>query len=213
MNRIATNLTAAVIAVAVCFFLGRLFFLSGLQTQIYQANAQLEENKSRYEQIDADLQKLTATDQAGAAGKTTAAEKMLKPGDESTLLRLIGSTAGKSFRINSFDMIESFRFKPEMQEASAMPAAASFNPQQLPELDEQGMPVGSAAEDDEEWPGVEIVPARLTFSTTFRTLGKFLSDAAQTMPVNTVRSLDLILREEGLVKGTLVLNFPLADGK
>lgn len=213
MNRIATNLIGAVIAVAVCFFLGRLFFLSSLQTQIFQAYAQLEDSKNRYEQIDAELGRLTATSQVAPTGKSPSVEKMLKPGEESTLLRLIGSTGGKSFRINSFDLIESFRFKPEIQETSSAPGASAFNPQQLPELDEQGMPVGSAAEDDEEWPGVEIVPTRLTFSTTFRTLGKFLSDAAQVMPVNSVRSLDLILREEGLVKGTLVLNFPLAEEK
>lgn len=216
MNRIATNVIGVVIAVIVVFFLGRLFFLSGSQTEIIQARLQLEDSQKKYEQINAELARIKPTPEAEATGstkKTQKVEKMLKPGEESSLLRMISDLAGKSFRINSFDLIESFMLKPEADDEMASPGPGfSAVSQELPELDDQGMPVGAVA-DDEEWPGVEIVPMKVTFSTTFRTLGKFLSDAGQSMPINSVRSLDLIMRDEGLVKGTLVLNFPLAEGK
>ncbi|MDD3145792.1 MAG: hypothetical protein PHD82_00700 [Candidatus Riflebacteria bacterium] len=216
MNRIATNVIGAVIAIVVVFFLGRLFFLTGLQNEINQARLQLEDGQKNYETINAELTRIKPTlddEAASTPKKQQRTDKMLKPGEESSLLRLVSETAGKSFRINSFDLIESFLLKPENPDdmGSSGGGFAAATTQELPELDDQGMPVGIATEDDEEWPGVEIVPLKLTFSTTFRTIGKFLTDAGQTLPLNSVRSLDLILRDEGLVKGTLVLNFPLAE--
>ena len=117
--------------------------------------------------------------------------------------------------MHSFDIIEAFRFKPETDITDAGAGAQNFaaGTQELPQLDEQGMPVGLAAEDDIEWPGVEVVPAKMTFATSIRALGKFLSEAGRNMPVNSIRSLDLIMRDGGLVRGTLVLNFPLAEGR
>ena len=216
MNRIVTNLAATLIAIAVFFFLGRLFFLSGLQNEINQAYLTLEGSKSKFDQVNAELARLKPTNESQneALAKAPLIEKLLKPSEEASLLRLISDSAGKSFRINSFDLIDSFILKPELaDEASGGSPPFTGNPEQLAPLDEQGMPIGSSSDADEEWPGIEIIPARITFSSTFRTLGKFLSEAGQSLPLNTVRSLDIILREEGLIKGTLVMNFPIAESQ
>ncbi|HNX75046.1 MAG TPA: hypothetical protein PLM07_07635 [Candidatus Rifleibacterium sp.] len=216
MNRIVTNLAATLIAIAVFFFLGRLFFLSGLQSELNQAYLKLEDSKSKYEQVNAELAQIkpTAESHEESLKKAPLIEKLLKPAEEASLLRVISDSAGKSFRINSFDLIESFMLKPELaDEASGGSPAFTGNPEQLAPLDDQGMPIGSSSDADEEWPGIEIIPVRITFSSTFRTLGKFLSEAGQSLPLNTVRSLDIILREEGLIKGTLVMNFPMAESQ
>ncbi len=216
MNRVTTNLAGTLIAVIVFFFLGRLFFLSDLQADIVNTRKQIEDGQSRYESLQNELARVVPakSEISGSKNTPTAAITLLKPGEESSLLRHIAQTAGKSFRINSFNLIESFMIKPEMSEtmSSSQPNFISAG-SQLPELDEHGMPVGLPVDDDEEWPGVEIVPARIEFSTTYRTLGKFLSYATRNMPLSTVRSLDIAMRDSGLIKGVLVMNFPLTDGK
>jgi hypothetical protein len=73
------------------------------------------------------------------------------------------------------------------------------------------MPVGLAAEEDIEWAGVEIVPVKMTFTSTYRSFGRFSSEAVKNLPINAVRSMDLLLKNEGIVKGTLVMNFPVAE--
>ena len=214
MNKVTANAFGTLIAVVVFFFLGRLFFLSALQTEILNTSKQVEDNQLRYEALELELARLTPTESGDGKKATIAVNTLLKSGEESSLLRQISQTAGKSFRISSFDLIESFMIKPEMSDdmGSGQPAFSSVG-KELPQLDEHGMPLGLSSDTDEEWPGVEVVPARIEFSTTYRTLGKFLSDAARNMPVCTIRSLDITMRDNGLAKGILVMNFPLAEGK
>lgn len=209
MNRISTNILATLIVILVVFFLGRLMLLAGLQTEIQQAQNRLEQTSQTLAELNAEAEKVRVP---ALADKLPKSSKMLKPGEESTLLRLLGSTAGKSFRLNSFDVIESFRIKPENSDESAMSSSGfGGGSEELPQLDEQGMPVGISTEENEEWPGVEVVPVKMTFSTTYRTIGKFLSEAGRNLPVNAVRSMDMMIRDGGLVRGTLVMTFPLTE--
>ncbi len=138
--------------------------------------------------------------------------KLLLAGQEAALLRSILDLGGKSLRLNSYSMLPSFRVKANDDSMiSDNPPQAPEGTQELPQLDEQGMPVGLAADDDEEWPGVEIIPVKMTFTSTYRSFGKFLSDAGRGMPVSAVRSMDLLLKSDGIVKGTLIMNFPVAE--
>ncbi|HNS08317.1 MAG TPA: hypothetical protein PKN29_01390 [Candidatus Ozemobacteraceae bacterium] len=215
MNKVAANSLAAVVLMIVVFFVGRLFFLSSLQTELQQASQLLEENQRKYAALEAEVGKILPESAEAAAGRKKASgeSKLIRAGEEASLLRQISEKSGDSFRMHSFDLIESFRIKPETEIADAGAQSFAAGTQELPQLDEQGMPVGLAAEDDIEWPGVEVVPAKMTFATSIRALGKFLSEAGRNMPVNSIRSLDLIMRDGGLVRGTLVLNFPLAEGR
>lgn len=215
MNKVAANSLAAVILMIVVFFVGRLFFLSSLQTELQQSSQLLEENQRKYAALEAEVSKILPESAEAAAGrkKVSGENKLIKAGEEASLLRQISEKSGDSFRMHSFDLIESFRIKPDMEISDAGTQSFAAGTQELPQLDEQGMPVGLAAEDDTEWPGVEVVPAKLTFATSIRALGKFLNEAGRTMPINSIRSLDLIMRDGGLVRGTLVLNFPLAEGR
>ncbi|GAB1354184.1 MAG TPA: hypothetical protein PLK28_11885 [Candidatus Rifleibacterium sp.] len=217
MNKVAANSLAAIVLMIVVFFVGRLFFLSSLQTELQQASQLLEENQRKYAALEIEVSKIKPESPEEMAGRKKASgeSRLIRPGEEASLLRQISEKGGDSFRMHSFDIIEAFRFKPETDITDAGAGAQNFaaGTQELPQLDEQGMPVGLAAEDDIEWPGVEVVPAKMTFATSIRALGKFLSEAGRSMPINSIRSLDLIMRDGGLVRGTLVLNFPLAEGR
>ncbi|PKL42546.1 MAG: hypothetical protein CVV41_13415 [Candidatus Riflebacteria bacterium HGW-Riflebacteria-1] len=208
MNNIKTNLAALLIVLIVVFSIGRLFLLANLQKQLEQSQSQLAQYQANQEAIEAEQEKLSA--QIKKSDSPVRSNKLLLPGQEASLLRSILDLGGKSLRLNSYAMLPTFRVKnadETMYSASPMAAVS----EELPQLDDQGMPVGLATESDEEWPGVEIMPVKLTFTSTYRSFGKFLSEAGKLMPVSAVRSLDLLLKNEGIVKGTLIMNFPVAE--
>lgn len=207
MNKLHINLLATIIVIVVFFFLGRLIFLANAQNELQQSQDRLQQSTQILAERNADLEKLKKTVKTDAL--PTNSNKILKPGEETSILRFVIDNSGNSFKLNSFELLESFRVKPENQEDMSNNAKFSGNSEELPELDEQGMPIGMPVESDEEWPGIEIIPIRMTFSTTYLTLGSFLSEAATKLPMNAVRSMDLLLSTT--VKGTLVMTFPVAE--
>ncbi|EKD82705.1 MAG: hypothetical protein ACD_39C01146G0003 [uncultured bacterium] len=208
MNNIRTNLAALFIVLIVVFSLGRLVLLADAQKRLEQAQSQLSQYQASHQAIEAEYEKLKA--QMKNTDTPVRSNKLLLPGQEASLLRSILDLGGKSLRLNSYSMLPSFRVKAADESMYAESSMAAVS-EELPQLDDQGMPVGLAAESDEEWPGVEIVPVKLTFTSTYRSFGKFLSEAGKLMPVSAVRSLDLLLKNEGIVKGTLIMNFPVAE--
>ncbi len=207
MNNIGANLAALLIVLIVVFFVGRIFLLADAQKQLEQAESQFEQHTSGQEALNAEYEKLKA--RAKAEDAPVRSNKLLIAGQEASLLSSILELGGKSLRLNSYSMLPSFRVKAGDEGDSAGPAQAG--PQELQQLDDQGMPVGMATDDDEEWPGVEVIPVKMTFTSTYRSFGKFLSDAGKSMPVSAVRSMDLLLKSDGIVKGTLIMNFPVAE--
>ena len=210
MNNIGANLAALLIVLIVVFFVGRIFLLAETQKQLEQAESQVEQYKSSQADIDAEYESLKERVKNSEAPLRN--NKLLLAGQEASLLRSTLDLGGKSMRLNSFSLLPSFRVKSDIEENySNSPVRSSVNPEEMPQLDDQGMPVGLANDDEEEWPGVEIVPIKMTFTSTYRSFGKFLSDSGRNMPVNAVRSMDLLLKSDGIVKGTLIMNFPVAE--
>lgn len=210
MNNIGANLAALLIVLIVVFFVGRIFLLADTQKQLEQAESQVEQYKSSQADIDAEYESLKERVKNSEAPLRN--NKLLLAGQEASLLRSTLDLGGKSMRLNSFSLLPSFRVKSDIEENySNSPVRSSVNPEEMPQLDDQGMPVGLANDDEEEWPGVEIVPIKMTFTSTYRSFGKFLSDSGRNMPVNAVRSMDLLLKSDGIVKGTLIMNFPVAE--
>ena len=201
---------ALLIVLVVVFFVGRIFLLADIQKQLVQAESELEQHSISQTNIKAEYDNLK--ERAKSAEVPIRSNKLLIAGQEASLLSSILDLGGKSLRLDSYSMLPSFRVKADEEETySEVPAQSSDTPQELPQLDDQGMPVGMATDEDEEWPGVEIIPVRMTFTSTYRSFGKFLSDAGKSMPVSAVRSLDLLLKSDGIVKGTLIMNFPVAE--
>ncbi|PKL50449.1 MAG: hypothetical protein CVV42_02845 [Candidatus Riflebacteria bacterium HGW-Riflebacteria-2] len=209
MNNIATNLVALFIVLIVVFFAGRIFLLADVKTQLTQAESKLAEHQTQQTTLEAEYEKLK--NRVKNSEVPLRSNKLLIAGQEASLLRSVIDLGGKSMRLNSYSMLPSFMVKPAEEESyTESPSQSTGNIGELPQLDEQGMPVG-LAEEDEEWPGVEIIPVKMTFTSTYRSFGKFLSDAGKSMPVNSVRSMDLLMKSDGIVKGTLIMNFPVAE--
>ncbi|KAF1081537.1 MAG: hypothetical protein GQF41_2343 [Candidatus Rifleibacterium amylolyticum] len=210
MKNIGANMAALLIVLIVVFFVGRIFLLADVQRQLEQSEGELEQYRTTQTEIDAEYEKLK--ERVKNADVPLRSNKLLIAGQEASLLRSTLDLGGKSLRLNSYAMLPSFRVKPaESDSYSDSPAQSPGSPEEMPQLDDQGMPVGLAADDDEEWPGVEVIPVKMTFTSTYRSFGKFLSDAGKNMPVNAVRSMDLLLKSDGIVKGTLIMNFPVAE--
>jgi hypothetical protein len=209
MNKVASSIIASVVVLSVVFFLGRLLLLSGLQKEIMQASnrlAQYEDNKNI---LEAKLNKWRKKINADPV-KMPRSSKILLPGQEYQLLDSIIKFSG-NMKIQDFELMNSYFVKNKDEEENMM-SSASFNPgEELPQLDDQGMPVGLSVEEDIEWPGVEIIPVKFTFTTTYRNLGKFFSEVTKNLPICTVRSMDLLLKDSGIAKGTLVVLFPVSE--
>lgn len=209
MNRIQTNLLSALVVIIVAFFLGRLMFLSNISKEIEQAKNRLQTSQQQLSLLTAQLEKSKSDKKTTTDSPRN--QKLLKPGQESSLLRLISEVSEKSFKINSFELLGAFMFKPAEAENMEQNSQSFKALEELPQLDEQGMPVGLSDETDEEWPGVEIIPVKVTFASTYRTLGKFLSEAKKQLPLHAIRSMDILMKTGGIVRGTLVMTFPVSE--
>lgn len=209
MNNLKTNIAATLIVVIVFFFLGRLLFLSGIQMEFEQTRQRLDQSNDSYKSLEIELEKLKK--QVQAAPAPTMGNRLMKRGEEPVILRFFLEKGGRSFRLNNYELLESYRVKPD--DSSTYSMAPSAPPEELQQLDENGMPVGLSEELDEEWPGVEIVPVKFSFSTTFRTLGMFLSEAGKGLPMHSIRSMDLVLKNTGVLRGTMVMTFPVAESR
>jgi hypothetical protein len=207
MNKLNANILAAVIVVCVFFFLGRLMFLANQQREIDAARDQLQSGTSQLAEFEAELERLKKAVKAENS-ISRGSNKLLQTGEEPSILRFILDNSGSSFKLNSYELLESYRIKPELENEAAAGSQFSTS-EELPQLDDQGMPVGMSDDSDEEWPGVEIIPVKMTFMTTYLTLGGFLSEANKKLPMNAVRSMDLLLKRT--VRGTLVMAFPVAE--
>ncbi|MBU1108785.1 MAG: hypothetical protein KKB51_19065 [Candidatus Riflebacteria bacterium] len=210
MNNLTTTIVALLIVLIVVFSVGRLFLLATPQKQLELELSQLEQYRTSQQTLEVEFEKLK--NQIKKEDAPVRSNKLLLPGQEAALLRSILDLGGKSLRLNSYSMLPSFKVKADDETMSSESPAQSFGAvEELPQLDDQGMPIGLEAEADEEWTGVEVLPVKLTFASTYRSFGKFLSEAGKSMPISAVRSMDLLLKADGIVKGTLIMNFPVAE--
>ncbi|MEW6711653.1 MAG: hypothetical protein AB1403_17660 [Candidatus Riflebacteria bacterium] len=208
MNRLTTGIIVAIVVLSVLFFLGRLFFLSGVQREISQTRNRLEQLENNQANLDKELEKLRGkvTDQVKDARNSS----LLKPGMEFKLLNNIIELSG-NLKINDFAILPSYFHKSAEDQGSSEPSTSFNAVEELPQLDEQGMPIGAATDDDTEWPGIEIVPVKFSFTTTFRNLGQFFSHIDSQMPINQIRSADIMLQDAYISRGTVVMLFPVAE--
>jgi hypothetical protein len=210
MNQLHKTIIATLVFLFVAFFLGRLIFLSGIQREIMHAEnrlVQLEENQAI---LNIDLEKLRQGIKAEV--KVKRSNFLTKPGEEQKLLKSVIDCGGP-MRIKNFSILPAYRVKgsEDSQANFGSSDKSGFNPEEeLPQLDDQGMPVGVSTEDDYEWPGAEIIPVKFSFATTYRNLGQFFAEVQKTMPVNVIRSMDLIVKSSGICRGTIVLLFPVS---
>ncbi|GAB4273970.1 MAG: hypothetical protein Kow0029_13990 [Candidatus Rifleibacteriota bacterium] len=209
MNQLTKSIFATIVILVVFFFLGKIFILSGLQKEISQTEnliAQLENNKRVLEQ---DLEKYRQ--KAKQEIKSTKNNIMLESGKEFSLLKTLLECKG-NMKIQNFELLPSYYVKNKEEDNFMTNSIPDMKlSETLPELDEQGMPINAVSEEVTEWPGVEIIPIKFSFTTTYRSLGMFFSKVDKLMPINVVRSMDVLIEDSGITRGTVVLLFPIAE--
>lgn len=209
MNKLTTSLLVSLVVVIVVFFLGRLVLLSGIQREIMQSQNRLDQLEDNKQTLETELSKLRNKVKEEIAPQRSST--LLKAGSEHILLSSIIAHAG-NMKINQFELMPSYFVKNPEDEFGSSSNSAQFGAgDELPQLDDQGMPVGASVEDDTEWAGVEIVPVRFSFTTTFRNLGQFFSQIDKLMPINQIRSADILLQDSMITRGTVVMLFPVAE--
>lgn len=211
MNNIATNIVFAFILSIILVFFGQLFILSPIDRQLEEARtslSQLQENQKAFSKQKEDL--LKEIDE----GKN---QTLLFPEEEGQILGMfLNKKSCKGFKINSYEMFSSYFYKPEqndnedkyLENTESQLNNADSN---LYVLGADGMPITSKNElDNEEWPGVEITPVKITF--TART-SDFVNNTMRyfwNIPAHGIRAADFIFKNE-IIKGTLFFTFPLNE--
>ncbi len=205
MNKVMQSALATIVVLALIFFLGRLLMISGIEKQLEEARFSLETQKKAKSDLDAEYNKLKAKEPTSV--KKPKSDKVLKVGDESKVLATVFEQSSRRMKIYTFEILKSFFAKNK--DENSMVEATTINPtENFSQLDDQGMPIGASTDDEVEWPGVEIVPVKLTFKSSFKGFGSYLSKLGKQLPLHSTRSLDLIVKESGLVQGTIILNLP-----
>lgn len=212
MNRMFGAIILLIALFLTLYGVGHVFFLGSMRQH-------LAELHSRTTSLRANLEDQTdrwnTLGKKGGSGQTPkkAAASLLIAGKEGRLPgSLLALARAKRLDVDSFEYLPSYFVKGSEQETPAMPALQPD--QQLPELDEQGMPVGAMTESDEpEWAGFEVLPVQVNFMGTYRKLGEFISAMEESLPLFSIRRCLFTINESGIAKGQLVLVFPVLGGK
>lgn len=211
MNKILANTVFAILLVVVVVVLGGLMFLSNYDIAIKNMETELNTKEIEFENCKKTLDNIKEPDE-----KQNKRNPLLQPGQEGQLMKLfLNKNIEKYFKINSYDLYASYFYKPESlineMESSSSPLTLPPS-EELPQLDENGMPINAHTEaDDEEWQGIETVPVKITFTARAEGMNQTLS-YFKNMPLNAMRAADFIL-EGKIIKGTLIFAFPLNGSK
>lgn len=211
MNRILVNTIFAIFLVFVVVVLGGHLFLSNYDIAIENVQIELNNKVAELENHRKSLENMKEPDSS-----QNKRNPLLLAGQEGQLMKLfLNKNIEKNFKINSYDLYSPYFYKPESiakeLESSSSPNKAP-TPEELPDLDENGMPINAYKEtDEEEWQGIETVPIKITFTARAEGMNPTLS-YFKNMPLNSIRAADFIL-DGRLIKGTLIFAFPLNESK
>ncbi|MGM0598753.1 MAG: hypothetical protein ACQETH_02940 [Candidatus Rifleibacteriota bacterium] len=209
MNRFTSSIIASIVTVAIIFFIGRLLFLSDIQKNILQVSKQIIQIKDNTNTLNQELNKLKK--EVKTYVEKPRNQKVLIPGNEPKLLSSI-IKCSQNMRIQDYEILPSYFVKGKNEDSYSSTSSQAYQDgEELPPLDENGMPIGIEVDDGSDWPGVEIIPVKFRFITTYRNLGQFFSNAEKYLPMSKIKSLDLILKDSGIAKGTLVMLFPASE--
>ncbi len=213
MNKILSNMAFMIIAIIVFVVLGNLFFVSNLNAEINNTEQNIAEQKIKLNDIKKQLGDLS--DEKPIEKNTP---KLVSIGQEGQIMKLfLDSPKAKShISINSYDLYSSYFFKPEDEnktEEPPMPTSDNTKEdnkaENIPMLDDNGMPVNAYTQDEDDWKGIEITPIKITFSAEPKNMYSTLK-LLEKLPVNAVRSADFVFKQN-LIRATMTLTFPLNE--
>ena len=112
--------------------------------------------------------------------------------------------------LDSFERAAQFRFMDDMMKHEENDSFDDDEEDEYEEDDEYDEYEDDYELDNEEWPGVEITPVKITF--TART-SDFVNNTMRyfwNIPAHGIRAADFIFKNE-IIKGTLFFTFPLNE--
>jgi hypothetical protein len=177
--------------------------------------ARLQEKLTRAETerttLETHLRKMEKEQGGGAVDERI---RLLQPGSEEALLRDVFALASQSgLLIRKCQASRFFSVRPkegdEVVPEAAAPAVKPGEIKELPELDENGMPVGTSDEGEPEEQGAEVLPLHLKMEGSAAGWGKFLAGLKKTGPLHGIGDLRLKLAGNESVRGDLQLFFPM----
>ena len=217
MNKILSNMAFMIIAIIIFVVLGNLFFVSNLNAEINNTEQIIIDQKAKLENIKKEFGDLS--DEKPIEKNIP---KLVSIGQEGQIMKLfLDSPKTKShISINSYDLYSSYYYKPEdsnKTDETPMPTTDSSKEdnkgenkeENIPMLDENGMPINAYSQDEDDWKGIEITPVKITFSVEPKNMYSTLK-LLEKLPVNAVRSADFVFKQN-LIRATMTLTFPLNE--
>ncbi len=206
MNRVKNALILTLLGLGIVLLAGYKSFIMDVNEAIYGELARSQKLASEAAVIREELAE--AQKKAPPPAAERGPRSILDLGEEPGVMKTLFAQATEiGVSVDGFELTSSFFLKgPQTEFSTAAPATTS---ESLPQLDESGMPVGSAAaQDEEEWKGVEVLPMRFKIKGTFRSVGKFFHALSIILPLHAAHSLDLKMDGSGIVKGAVAFVFP-----
>jgi len=200
-------LIAAVVFVALGA-VGHSLFISPVERELARLQDTVSQKDAEQRALEAQL--AAPTKENPLARRPRGPQTLLAIGEEGVAAtRIYEAASASGALLERFEVLPPFRLAPKEDEDSPAAAAPTIREGALPALDENGMPVGAMAADDEAPKGMEILPVRFRLRGTFRSIGEFLSRLDRTLPLFGLRALRLEFAESGIGKGQLEVVLPL----
>lgn len=190
-------------------FLGQLMFIAPLEKEIigFQETAKRFQDEQQF--LEAKLAKARPL-RPDEAGKPEI--RLLKAGEEDVVVQTAFAEASASgIIINVFNMAKPVSVKGAETDNAKAPAVAVTANGNLPQLDANGMPIGSQEVDEPESQDVSLLPIQISLKGTYKSLVKFFLELKKKMPLFVLRKMNIFLDGSGLGKGSVELVFPYGN--
>jgi hypothetical protein len=219
MKHFALFVSIAVLLLGIVLGIAHWALVTPLNREAGQTGERQKDLEEQLQEIEVQFQALSGTLPASSPVVVARARTLLRPGREGRLLADF-LEATKRFRVD----IEGLTLHPPMtitsprseQARGGAPSPGGQQPageqETLPQLDDQGMPVGYQ-QDSEEETSLECVQMTFQHRSTFRGFGQLLQEMERTMPWHGIRQCGLTLHENGILSGLTTVLFPVREGR
>lgn len=205
MKNISAPVAVSLIAVAVIYFIGHSVFVSGPKNELKNIVLETERLKADNISLEAQLSRLSSAKSEKA--RSPRCKIYLEQAAKAELMSKIVELQKKTVKMSSFEILPSFYAKSADDADFQDTGETDLSKIQI---GPDGMPIGLSSQ-SEDYKGIEIVPVRFSFTSAYNSLGRFFTQVYSSLPVHSVRMFDLRLKDNEIVKGTVILNFPMAE--
>ena len=200
-------LLVALLCLVILLIVGKTLFITPIERDIEQQRTQGKSFKQELGNLQVRINALKKQIGDGTVPPTLS---LMAPGKESEVVQTVFSLASSAeIVIEGFNLKPVFQLKRIEEDQPETPAARPLQSQGLPQLDENGMPVGAVSSEDDLQAGLEVVPVRIELKGTYRNWGLFLKSLRESLPLTGLRSLLLNYSSTGVHRGMVEFVLPV----